>query len=45
MLARNSALEEKLKILASGPVNSRQIETEKVETVTDFIFFSEMTGQ
>ena len=29
---------QKTKILASGPITSWQIEGEKVETVTDFIF-------
>ena len=29
---------QKTKILASGPITSRQIEREEVETVTDFIF-------
>ena len=29
---------QKTKIMASGPITSRQIEREKVETVTDFIF-------
>ena len=29
---------EKTKIMASGPITSWQIEGEKVETVTDFIF-------
>ena len=29
---------EKMKIMASGPITSWQIEEEKVETVTDFIF-------
>ena len=27
-----------LKIMASGPITSRQIEREKVEAVTDFLF-------
>ena len=31
---------QKTKILASGPITSWQIDTEKVETVTDFIFLS-----
>ena len=31
---------EKTKIMASGPVTSWQIEGEKVEAVTDFIFHS-----
>ena len=30
---------KKTKIMASGPITSRQIEGEKVEAVTDFIFF------
>ena len=29
---------QKTKIMASGPITSRQIDEEKVETVTDFIF-------
>ena len=29
---------QKTKIMASGPITSRQIEVETVETVTDFIF-------
>ena len=29
---------KKTKIMASGPITSRQIEEEKVEAVTDFIF-------
>ena len=29
---------QKMKILASGPITSRQIEEETVETVADFIF-------
>ena len=29
---------QKTKIMASSPITSRQIEGEKVETVTDFIF-------
>ena len=29
---------QKTKIMASGPITSRQIEKEKVEAVTDFIF-------
>ena len=29
---------QKTKIMASGPITSRQIEREEVETVTDFIF-------
>ena len=31
---------QKTKIMASGPITSRQIEGGKVETVTDFIFLS-----
>ena len=30
---------QKIKIMVSGPITSRQIDGEKVETVTDFIFF------
>ena len=30
---------QKTKIMASGPINSWQIDGETVETVTDFIFF------
>ena len=29
---------QKLKIMASGPINSWQIDGETMETVTDFIF-------
>ena len=29
---------KKTKIMASGPITSRQIDGEKMETVTDFIF-------
>ena len=29
---------QKIKIMASGPITSKQIDGEKVETVTDFIF-------
>ena len=29
---------QKTKIMASGPITSRQIDEETVETVTDFIF-------
>ena len=29
---------QKMKIMASGPITSRQTDEEKVETVTDFIF-------
>ena len=38
-LAYNSTL-KKPKIMASGPITSWQIEGEKVEAVTDFIFLS-----
>ena len=31
-------LKKKTKIMASGPITSRQIDGEKMETVTDFIF-------
>ena len=31
---------QKTKIMASGPITSWQIDEEKVETVTDFIFLS-----
>ena len=30
---------QKQKIMASGPITSRQIDGETVETVTDFVFF------
>ena len=30
---------QKTKIMASGPITSRQIDRETVETVSDFIFF------
>jgi len=30
---------QKMKIMASGPITSWQIDGETVETVTDFIFF------
>ena len=30
---------QKTKIMASGPITSRQIDGEKVETVTDFLFW------
>ena len=33
---------QKTKIMASGPITSWQIEGEKVETVTDFIFFGSL---
>ena len=37
---------QKTKIMASGPINSRQIDGEIIETVTDFFFFlsSRITG-
>ena len=36
---------QKMKIVASGPITSWEIEGEKVETVTDFIFMgSKITG-
>ena len=36
---------QKTKIMASGPITSRQIDGETVETVTDFIFLgSKITG-
>ena len=31
---------QKMKIMASGPITSRQIDGETMETVTDFIFFT-----
>ena len=31
-------IKKKTKIMASGPINSRQIEEEKAEVVTDFFF-------
>ena len=31
---------QKIKIMASGPITSWQIEGEKVETATDFVFLS-----
>ena len=31
---------QKTKIMASGPITSRQIDGETVETVSDFIFWS-----
>ena len=31
---------QKTKIMASGPITSRQIDGETVETVTDFIFWA-----
>ena len=37
---------QKTKIMASGPISSWQIDGEKVEVVTDFIFLgSQITGQ
>ena len=38
----NSVL-KKTKITASGPITSRQIEGEKVEVVTDFLFLASKT--
>ena len=38
MLALNSTLKQKTKIMASGQITSWQIEGGKVEVVTDFIF-------
>ena len=38
MLALNSTLKQKTKIMPSGPVTSWQIEGGKGEAVTDFIF-------
>ena len=38
---RNAGLEEaqaRIKIMASGPITSWQMDGERVETVTDFIF-------
>ena len=37
-LAWNSVLKKKTKIMVSGPITSWQIEGEKVEAMTDFIF-------
>ena len=37
MLALNSTLKQKTKIMASGPITSWQIEGGKGEAVTDFI--------
>ena len=34
---------QKTKIMASGPITSRQIDAETVETVTDFIFLNKTT--
>ena len=31
---------QKTKIIASGPITSRQIDEETVETVTDFVFWA-----
>ena len=37
---------QQTKIMASGPITSLQMEGEKVETVTDFVFLdSESCGQ
>ena len=35
---------QKIKIMASGPITSWQIDGEKVETVTDFIFLGSKTS-
>ena len=35
---------QKMKIMASGPITSWQIDGEKVETVTDFIFLGSSTN-
>ena len=36
---------QKIKIMASGPITSRQVEGGKVEPVTDFLFLgSKITG-
>ena len=35
---------QKMKIMASGPITSWQIDRETVETVTDFIFGSKITA-
>ena len=35
---------QKTKIMASGPSTSWQIDWERMETVTDFIFFSKITA-
>ena len=34
---------QKTKIMASGPITSRQIDGDKMETVTDFIFLGSCT--
>ena len=34
---------QKMKIMASSPITSQQIDGEKVETVTDFIFLGSKT--
>ena len=36
---------QKTKIMASGPITSRQIDGEKVETATDFIFLGSKSLQ
>ena len=36
---------QKTKIMASGPITSRQIDGERVETVADFIFLGSKTLQ
>ena len=35
---------QKMKIMASGPITSWEIDGETVETVSDFIFFSKITA-
>ena len=35
---------QKMKIMASGPITSRQIDGETMETVTDFIFLGSKTN-
>ena len=37
--SEKTGLNSKSKIMASSPINSWQIDGEKVETVTDFIFW------
>ena len=36
---------QQMKIMASGPINSRQIDGETMETVTDFIFLDSKSLQ
>ena len=36
---------QKTKIMASGPITSRQIDGKTVETVTDFIFGDSLEGK